>query len=73
MKTAPTTPDPIFGFEVVTECPHVPAEILVPENAWNDKTQFRETAKKLAHLFQENFQAFAAGASEQTRNAGPQT
>jgi phosphoenolpyruvate carboxykinase (ATP) len=71
LASAPTQPDPVFGFDVVTQCPGVPSEMLVPENTWQDKAQFRETSAKLAKLFQENFKSFAAGVSEQTRNAGP--
>jgi phosphoenolpyruvate carboxykinase (ATP) len=68
---APTVRDPVFGIDVVTECPQVPAEILIPETAWNDKSKFRETAKKLGTLFRENFQHFADGVSEAVKNAGP--
>ena len=69
---APTQPDPIFGFEVVTECAHVPSEILIPENSWDDKTKFKETAGKLAKLFQTNFASFADGVRDEVRQAGPQ-
>jgi phosphoenolpyruvate carboxykinase (ATP) len=30
LVTAKTQRDPVFGFDVVTECPNVPAEILIP-------------------------------------------
>ncbi len=68
---APTQPDPVFGFEVVSACPHVPSDLLVPEQTWRDKTHFRETAGKLAKLFQDNFKGFADGVSDDVRNAGP--
>ena len=71
LATAPTRPDPIFGFQVVTAAPHVPAEILVPENSWADKDTFRATATKLAKLFTENFKKFEAGASAEIKAAGP--
>ncbi len=71
LKNAPTQTDPVFGFEVLTQCPNVPAELMIPENTWQDKNQFRESAHKLAHLFQKNFQSFADGVSEDVRNAGP--
>src|SRR6516165_10002707 len=48
---AKTQRDPVFGFDVVSECPNVPAEILIPRNVWADKTAFDATAKKLADLF----------------------
>jgi phosphoenolpyruvate carboxykinase (ATP) len=63
--------DPVFGFDVVTECPGVPPEILVPRNAWTDKTAYDATAKKLAGLFKENFKQYEAGASMEVKAAGP--
>jgi phosphoenolpyruvate carboxykinase (ATP) len=66
-----TKSDPVFRFEVVTECPGVPAEILVPRNAWADKNGYDTTAKKLAALFQENFKTYEAGASPEVKSAGP--
>jgi phosphoenolpyruvate carboxykinase (ATP) len=47
LVTAKTQRDPVFGFDVVTECPNVPAEILIPLNVWTDKAAFDEMAKKL--------------------------
>jgi phosphoenolpyruvate carboxykinase (ATP) len=32
-----TERDPVFGIDVVTQCPNVPSEILVPRNVWADK------------------------------------
>jgi len=71
LKNAPSQPDPIFGFETITECPEVPSEILVPENSWSDKEAFQATARKLAGLFIANFETFTSGANEEVRNAGP--
>jgi len=63
--------DPIFGIDVVTECPNVPPEILVPRNAWADKAAYDATAQKLAGLFKENFKKYEAGASPEVKAAGP--
>jgi phosphoenolpyruvate carboxykinase (ATP) len=63
--------DPVFGFDVVTECPNVPAEILVPRNAWADRGGYDAAAKKLAGLFKENFKTYEAGASAEVKSAGP--
>ncbi|MBX7245662.1 MAG: phosphoenolpyruvate carboxykinase (ATP) [Candidatus Sumerlaeaceae bacterium] len=71
LANAKTQKDPIFGFEVVTECPGVPSEILIPKYAWPDKAAYDETAKKLSGLFQKNFKHYADGTSEEIRNAGP--
>jgi phosphoenolpyruvate carboxykinase (ATP) len=71
LVTAKTQRDPVFGFGVVTECPNVPAEILIPRNVWADKAVFDATAKKLADLFIKNFAAYEKGASAEVKAAGP--
>ncbi len=63
--------DPVFGFDVLTECPGVPPEALVPRNAWTDRAAYDASAKKLATLFRENFAAYEAGVSSEVRAAGP--
>jgi phosphoenolpyruvate carboxykinase (ATP) len=63
--------DPIFGFDVVTEVPGVPTEILRPRDAWADKSAYDATAKKLAGLFTKNFKTYASGVTEEVRAAGP--
>src|ERR1700736_5496288 len=59
---AKTQRDLVFGFDGVTECPNVPAEILIPRNVWADPAAFEATAKKLAGLFIENFRKYESGA-----------
>lgn len=71
LNSAPTQPDPIFGFNVVTEVPHVLAEILIPENTRADKHAFATTAKKLANLFVTNFKKYEPGALAEVKAAGP--
>ena len=66
-----TERDPVFGFEIVTEVPGVPSEILRPRDAWADKAAYDTTARKLAGLFVKNFETYAAGASDEVRAAGP--
>lgn len=68
---AKTEIDPIFGFDIVTECPGVPAEILRPRESWANMSAYDVTAKKLAGLFNKNFETYAAGASAEVRAAGP--
>jgi phosphoenolpyruvate carboxykinase (ATP) len=63
--------DSIFGFDVVTEVPGVPADILRPRETWADKSAYDATAKKLAALFNENFKTYANGVSEEVRAAAP--
>jgi phosphoenolpyruvate carboxykinase (ATP) len=71
LQTAPTVTDPIFGFEVVTRCPGVPHEVLVPRNTWTDKAAYDATATKLAGLFRENFQKYSDIAGLEITAAGP--
>lgn len=72
LATAPTKTDPVFGFEVVTQCPEVPPEILWPENTWDDAAAFRSTAQKLAGLFAKNFGEFSEGITGDIAASGPQ-
>jgi len=49
-----TERDPVFGFDVVAELPPaLPSEILIPRNAWADKSAYDATATKLAGLFKQ--------------------
>jgi phosphoenolpyruvate carboxykinase (ATP) len=60
----------VFGLDVVTQCPHVPNEILIPCNVWSDKAAYEATAKKLASLFTQNFAAYEEGVSAEVKAAG---
>jgi len=66
-----TVSDPIFGFLIPTQCPDVPEEILLPRNTWKNGSEYDEKAKDLAQLFNENFKAFEAGASDAIKIAAP--
>ena len=63
--------DPIFGFEVPTACPGVDAKVLWPRNTWNDLNAYDATAKKLAHLFRQNFRQYESGVGDTVLAAGP--
>ncbi|MFN0252882.1 MAG: phosphoenolpyruvate carboxykinase (ATP) [Kofleriaceae bacterium] len=71
LAEASTVEDPVFGFQVPTACPEVPAEMLQPRNTWVDKAAYDEKAKKVASLFRENFKKYEAQASAEVRNGGP--
>lgn len=73
LAEVPTVNDPVFGVAVPTKCPGVPAEVLVPRESWADKAAFDKTAHKLAQLFHDNFQEYAAQASDEILNAAPKT
>lgn len=63
--------DPRFGFDVVTECPGVPGEVMVPRQAWADGAAYDEQAEQLAELFKANFTKFEEGTAEAIKGAGP--
>jgi len=71
LASAKTERDPIFGFDIVTECSGVPAETLRPRASWADKTAYDATAKKLAGLFNKNFETYAGGARAEVKAAAP--
>ncbi len=71
LDNVPTRPDPIFGLQVPESIPGVPDEVLMPRGTWSDPEAYDEQAKKLAAMFRENFEKFAAEVSEAVRAAGP--
>ncbi len=71
LNEVPMRKDPVFGFEVPERCPDVPTEVLYPRATWRDGVAYDQQAVKLAQMFKENFQQFAAGASPEVRAAGP--
>ena len=71
LNDAPTVEDPIFGLAVPTQVNGVPSEVLIPRNTWQSKDRYDATAKKLAGLFQKNFEEYADEASDAIINAGP--
>ena len=71
LKEAQTVTDPIFGLQVISQCPHVPSEVLIPRESWTDKNAYDQTAAKLSGLFRENFKVYENGVSNAVRAAGP--
>ncbi len=71
LDKVPTQTDPIFDLRIPLECPGVPKEVLVPENTWKNKDDYRAKAADLAERFHKNFERFAPDTPEAVRNAGP--
>ena len=65
------TTDPIFGFEVPTECPDVPDEVLSPSSSWADKKEYARRYRDLAMRFKENFAKFSDSTPLEVIEAGP--
>ena len=66
-----TEKDPIFGLEIPLECPDVPSKVLKPRDTWSDPSAYDEQAGKLAAMFKENFETYAADVPDEVRSAGP--
>ena len=64
--------DPVFSFQVPTEAPGVPQDILNPRQTWSDPSDYDAQAKKLAVLFHENFNQFKDQSPGNVSAAGPQ-
>jgi phosphoenolpyruvate carboxykinase (ATP) len=54
-----------------TDCPNVPVELLNPRNTWSDKDAYDAQCQKLAKLFNDNFEKFAEGSSDEIKAAAP--
>ena len=63
--------DPVFGFLIPAAVPGVDSKLLFPREAWADKAAYDAQARRLARMFQENFQKFSEGVEEGVRQAGP--
>ena len=50
--------DPLFELEMLTSCPNVPQEILIPRNTWSSAAEYDSAAGHLAELFRRNYAAF---------------
>jgi phosphoenolpyruvate carboxykinase (ATP) len=71
LADVPMRRDPTFGIEVPMVCPEVPDRFLDPRATWADPDAYDAAATRLAAMFAANFTAYAAGATEDVRAAGP--
>ena len=63
--------DEVFGFEIPTSCPNVPASLLNPKNTWHDKHAYDVKAQFLAKQFTKNFEQYAKAVSSEILDAAP--
>ncbi|TDI38670.1 MAG: phosphoenolpyruvate carboxykinase (ATP) [Acidobacteria bacterium] len=68
-----TAEHPIFGVHVPRSCPNVPSEVLDPRTTWADGEAYDRQARKLAGMFDKNFETFSGDVSEEVRAAAPST
>jgi phosphoenolpyruvate carboxykinase (ATP) len=68
-----TVAHPIFGVGVPEAVPNVPSEVLDPRKTWPDPAAYDAAAKKLAAMFEKNFEQYADGVTPEIRAAGPKT
>jgi phosphoenolpyruvate carboxykinase (ATP) len=71
LRNVPSVIEPVFGFQVPTQCDGVPAELLLPRNTWPDKNAYDAKAKDLASQFKKNFEQYAPGMAPEILAAGP--
>ena len=64
--------DPVFGFDVPTECDGVPAQILDPAQTWASQEAYYRQYETLARRFIENFKLMSDGCPAHIAEVGPQ-
>lgn len=62
---------PVFGMMMPKSCPNVPEEILNPRLTWANQNEYDATAKKLAEMFINNFEKYAANVEDEILTAAP--
>jgi phosphoenolpyruvate carboxykinase (ATP) len=67
----PMRKDPIFGVEIPTQVPDVPADVLFPRDTWKDQEAYDVQALKLAGMFRDNFKKFSDQVSQDIKDAAP--
>jgi len=64
-------PDPVFGFDVPTECSGVPADVLAPAGSWPSAEAYMQKYRELAARFIENFRKYQSAVPPEVVRAGP--
>ncbi|MBY0231181.1 MAG: phosphoenolpyruvate carboxykinase (ATP), partial [Gemmataceae bacterium] len=71
LDAAPMAHDPLLGAMVPQACPGVPPEMLQPRRTWSDGAAYDEQARRLASLFEGNFEPYRDQVGESVRSSGP--
>jgi phosphoenolpyruvate carboxykinase (ATP) len=64
LESVPYRLHPIFGLEMPTECPGVPAELLDPRSTWQNKNAYDQKAHWLAQQMQAHLDKLTPGDEE---------
>jgi len=62
---------PVFGLQMPKSCPDVPNAMLNPRMTWRNESEYDKVANKLANLFVNNFEQYAAKATDEILSAAP--
>ncbi|SER92758.1 phosphoenolpyruvate carboxykinase (ATP) [Psychrobacillus sp. OK032] len=71
LRNVETTTDAVFGLEIPIQIDGVPAEVLIPRNAWEDKLAYDAKATELAQSFRKNFKKFGTVSEDISLKGGP--
>jgi phosphoenolpyruvate carboxykinase (ATP) len=71
LEKVETREHPIFGIHVPRSCPGVPSEVLDPRGTWPSGEAYDAQARKLAGMFDQNFEKFSKDVAEEVRAAAP--
>ncbi|MDJ0816205.1 MAG: hypothetical protein QNJ58_08365, partial [Desulfobacterales bacterium] len=67
LNDVPYESDPVFSFEIPTECPGVPSAILNPRRMAKDRGEYELRAVQLARKFMEDFARYENEMPERMR------
>jgi phosphoenolpyruvate carboxykinase (ATP) len=63
--------DPVFRFQVPTNCPDVPEEVLYPSRSWQKEDDYWKKYRQLASRFISNMKRFEIDTPREVIEAGP--
>ncbi|MGH9334834.1 MAG: phosphoenolpyruvate carboxykinase (ATP), partial [Vicinamibacteria bacterium] len=73
LEQVETREHPIFGVHVPRSCPDVPTDVLDARGTWSNPEAYDAQARKLASMFDQNFEKFRRDVGEDVRAAAPTT
>ncbi len=71
LRDVPFRPHPVFGFDMPTACPGVPAELLDPAKSWSDPAAYRAKAEELLQSLEKRAARFGIPKSAQVEFSAP--